>query len=255
MNEGYEHKPSHALNSIESLEKQAVNNILIAKTKDILLNLTQALKDNRRQQNLLNKQYFQLLERQKRIENTLDKVKTLSKSKQKKHYKYFNYIPLSKIYFYSPKKNPFYYMLLDIIISCRKKNKQKFLSKPNYSNYNTEEGNEVSKNNNRFNFTKNNDLMLKSLLSYENENDIDWEGIGASMQRVPLHIFVRNLELSNFYDYKKWTIQEDTILKKSIIYYGPKNWQQISYCLDGKFLFLCLPNSTKIKVITILGDS
>jgi myb proto-oncogene protein len=40
--------------------------------------------------------------------------------------------------------------------------------------------------------------------------------------------------MSDFYTYKKWTENEDQILKKAILYYGPKNWQQISYCLEGR---------------------
>ena len=45
---------------------------------------------------------------------------------------------------------------------------------------------------------------------------------------------MRHLETSSFYKYKKWNKEEDKILRKAILYYGPKNWQQISYCLDGR---------------------
>ena len=51
---------------------------------------------------------------------------------------------------------------------------------------------------------------------------------------TPLLCYIRYLETSSFYKYKKWTKNEDTILRKAILYYGPKNWQQISYCLDGR---------------------
>ena len=51
---------------------------------------------------------------------------------------------------------------------------------------------------------------------------------------TPLICYVRHLETSSFYKYKKWNKEEDKILRKAILYYGPKNWQQISYCLDGR---------------------
>ena len=51
---------------------------------------------------------------------------------------------------------------------------------------------------------------------------------------TPLICYVRHLETSSFYKYKKWNQEEDKILRKAILYYGPKNWQQISYCLDGR---------------------
>ena len=51
---------------------------------------------------------------------------------------------------------------------------------------------------------------------------------------TPLICYVRHLETSSFYKYKKWNKDEDQILKRAILYYGPKNWQQISYCLDGR---------------------
>ncbi len=204
----------------------------IAKTKEILKQMHQTLSLNQLHYANLNKQYYQLFERQKNIEASLEKLKRVSKNKQKKHYKFINYIPLSKIYFYCPKRNPFYYMLLDIIIACRKKNKQKYLTNAK----NNEDLNEVYKSNqNRYHFSKSEDNLLISLLKYENEEYIDWESISTQLKRIPLEVFFRSLELSNFYEYKKWTLQEDTILKKSIIYYGPKNWQQISYCLDGKY--------------------
>ena len=51
---------------------------------------------------------------------------------------------------------------------------------------------------------------------------------------TPLCCYVRYLETTSFYKYKKWNKEEDQILKRAILYYGPKNWQQISYCLDGR---------------------
>ena len=51
---------------------------------------------------------------------------------------------------------------------------------------------------------------------------------------TPLKCYVRYLETGSFYKYKKWTKDEDNVLRRAIIYYGPKNWQQISYCLNGR---------------------
>ena len=51
---------------------------------------------------------------------------------------------------------------------------------------------------------------------------------------TPLCCYVRYLETSSFYKYKKWNKEEDQILRRAILYYGPKNWQQISYCLEGR---------------------
>ena len=217
------------------------NQYFITKTKQIINHLTQTLKENRFHQANLNQKYSQLFERQKKIETTLEKIKKLSKNKQKKHYKYLNYIPLSKIYFYCPKKNPYYYMLLDIIITCRKKNQQKFLTVED-----RDHDQDIcpslypNQNNNRYHFSPTEDYQLSSLFNLEDENDVDWEGVAKNMNKIPMEVFVRSLEMSKFYDYKKWTLQEDTILKKSIIYYGPKNWQQISYCLDGNLIYIKL---------------
>ena len=36
---------------------------------------------------------------------------------------------------------------------------------------------------------------------------------------TPLICYVRYLETSSFYKYKKWTKNEDTILRKAILYY------------------------------------
>ena len=56
----------------------------------------------------------------------------------------------------------------------------------------------------------------------------------SKMIFTPLICYVRYLETTSFYKYKKWNEKEDTILRRAILYYGPKNWQQISYCLDGR---------------------
>jgi len=200
--------------------------LMIQKTKRIISQLKASLTINKVCQNHLIKKYHELTEKQNVIENTLDKIKKLAKAKQKKHVKYVRYIPLSKIYYYSPKKNPFYYMLLDIIIKCKKKQKSS-----NPKNMPVVNNREI----NRYKSSKLDDMKLNNILLYEDQYELNWYNIGLELKKTPLEVFVRYLELSKFYEYKKWTLQEDSILKKSILYYGPKNWQQISYCLDGKF--------------------
>ena len=68
----------------------------------------------------------------------------------------------------------------------------------------------------------------KDKLNKKSSNDT------SLMVFTPLICYVRHLETSSFYKYKKWNQEEDKILRKAILYYGPKNWQQISYCLDGR---------------------
>jgi hypothetical protein len=210
-------------NQIDLLKENKIKQLT-----SVINDLTIILKENRAQQNLLNNHYNDLANREMCIENTLDKIKILMKTKHKKQGKYSNFIPLSKVYFFCAKKNPFYYMLLDIIISCRKKTKQKCLTKNNNKIKNDQESEldvdmdddqadmKSIKSNNRFKFNKNEDGKLNSLLKYES-SDINWENIANKLNRVPLQVFVRYLETSNFYNYKKWTCLEDTILKKSII--------------------------------------
>lgn len=90
----------------------------------------------------------------------------------------------------------------------------------------------INKDQNRFKFQKYEDRYLKD----KDFLEINWKEI-SSLQlpnRSIFELFVRKLELNNFYQYKKWTPSEDFILKKAILYYGSKNWQQISYCLEGR---------------------
>ena len=105
---------------------------------------------------------------------------------------------------------------------------------------------------NRFKFNPNEDEIFKKIILYSGGNCINWYQIACDFNefistivkdsgkepnykpRTPLELFARSLELSDFYLYKKWNSNEDLILKKAILYYGPKNWQQISYCLDGR---------------------
>jgi hypothetical protein len=225
------------------------------------------------------------------LEGTLDKIKRVNRTKQKKHVKYLRYIPLNKVYFYSPKKNHFYYILMDIVVKSRKKHN---LGGANYSNSSVgiyeeedeERGNSQSQSQsmaysyanksttsmrkqstmdysskinkstlkrtiNRYKFKDDEDEILKKLILYSGGDFIDWHQIARDLNdfishvivrgdreklkvRSALECYTRSLEMSDFYTYKKWTNNEDQILKKAILYYGPKNWQQISYCLEGR---------------------
>ncbi len=208
----------------------------IFRMKNIIANLKNSLKINFQIQKLFMQKYERLSKKQLIIEQTIEKIKRIKKSKQKKHIKYLKYTPLNKVYYYCPKKIHYYYILMDLVIKSRKKNKQ-----INNSNFHFSLGgnnSNVSKKNdiNRFKFIKKEDAILKKILLFSiSEDNIDWNEITREIHtKNAFQVFVRSLELSNFYAYKKWNIIEDNILRKAILYYGPKNWQQISYCLDGR---------------------
>ena len=236
-------------NSYENNQIEKKQNIQLLKIKiqSILENLKKAKTLNSHLQSKCLENYRKAENRLNQIEKLLEKVKRLSKSKPKKHIKYSSYIPLDHIYFYTPKKIHIYYNLLEkVLSSCKKgKNEESILPK---------------KNINRFNFTRQEDKTLKNilLLSEDTTSPINWFIISEEMNKflkkeptkkyqnpkknesqnerifTPLLCYIRYLETSSFYKYKKWTKNEDTILRKAILYYGPKNWQQISYCLDGR---------------------
>ncbi len=227
------------------IEKKPNIKLLKIKIITILENLKKAKTLNSQLQLQYLDEYNKAEAKLKHIENLLEKVKRVSKSKPKKHIKYSSYIPLEHIYFYTTKKIHIYYNLLEkVFSSCKKgKNEENILPK---------------KNINRFNFTKQEDKTLINLcLLSDDKNPINWFIISEEMNKfikrektkkskllsnnenserifTPLICYVRYLETSSFYKYKKWTKNEDTILRKAILYYGPKNWQQISYCLDGR---------------------
>ena len=233
--------------SYENNQIEKKPNIKLQKIKiiTILENLKKAKTLNSQLQLQYLDEYNKAEAKLKHIENLLEKVKRVSKSKPKKHIKYSSYIPLEHIYFYTTKKIHIYYNLLEkVFSSCKKgKNEENILPK---------------KNINRFNFTKQEDKTLINLcLLSDDKNPINWFIISEEMNKfikrektkktkllsnnenserifTPLICYVRYLETSSFYKYKKWTKNEDTILRKAILYYGPKNWQQISYCLDGR---------------------
>lgn len=76
-------------------------------------------------------------------------------------------------------------------------------------------------------------IKIKNKSKKESQN-ITKKITKSKMIFTPLICYVRYLETTSFYKYKKWNEKEDTILRRAILYYGPKNWQQISYCLDGR---------------------
>lgn len=264
------------------------NLVLTEKIEKILSNLYKAYELNKANQKNLIKYYEYLTYKQTLIESTLDKIKRVNRTKQKKHVKYLRYIPLNKVYFYSPKKNHFYYILMDIVIKSRKKHS---IGGNNYSNigyYEEDDDDRVNSQSqshsvaysiankstsarrnstldnsskinkstlkrtiNRYKFNEEEDEILKKLILYSGGDFIDWHQIARDHNdfisnvlvrgdkdklkvRSALECYTRSLELSDFYTYKKWTNNEDQILKKAILYYGPKNWQQISYCLEGR---------------------
>jgi len=207
----------------------------ILRVKTILSNLKKSQEVNYQLQKLLMHRYEKLNDKQLTIEKTLEKIKRINKSKQKKHIKYLKYTPLNKVYYYCPKKIHYYYILMDLVIKSRKKNKlinNNFHFSLGGNNSNVSKKKDI----NRFKFTKKEDSILKkNLLFVISEENLDWGEIAKEVQtKNAFQVFVRSLELSNFYAYKKWNTIEDNILRKAILYYGPKNWQQISYCLDGR---------------------
>jgi hypothetical protein len=234
------------------------NTKLIARIKEILSTLHKAKEINKINQiNYIN-HFSRLSEKQNLIELSLEKIKRVTKSKPKKHVKYLRYIPLNKVYYYSPKKTHLYYTLIDTVVNSRKKINDRDTSEIESSSYTIGRSTggkslnvTTKKDLNRFYFTREEDEVLKNLLLHSYGNYVDWykiavefnnflnmihpEGDSIIVRKItPIQCYVRYLETSNFYVYKKWTSNEDSILKKAILYYGPKNWQQISYCLDGR---------------------
>ena len=92
----------------------------------------------------------------------------------------------------------------------------------------SEEKNEININDHK---NKENKKIKKKSKKDKKENKNGEEQIKVF---TPLSCYVRYLETTSFYKYKKWSKEEDQILRRAILYYGPKNWQQISYCLDGR---------------------
>ena len=105
----------------------------------------------------------------------------------------------------------------------------------NIENNNNNEKNEINENNNNDN---NNNENNNNQNSIQEKTHKKISKKNKKLKKIqfftPLICYIRYLETSNFYKYKKWNKEEDQILRRAILYYGPKNWQQISYCLDGR---------------------
>ena len=105
----------------------------------------------------------------------------------------------------------------------------------NIENNNNNEKNEINENNNNDN---NNNENNNNPNSIQEKTHKKISKKNKKLKKIqfftPLICYIRYLETSNFYKYKKWNKEEDQILRRAILYYGPKNWQQISYCLDGR---------------------
>ena len=225
MNSRYEEEiPLHIYNNDVKLNQFEIKKI--EQAKRIINLIKESLIHNKSNQINLQNLKEELTKKQILIEKLLEQIKKINKSKQKKHTKYLSYIPLSKIYYYCQRKIHFYYILLDIVIKFRKKQKLKEKNQSLITN---------NRDLNRFHFSKSEDQILRKFLICESKNEfIDFEELAKVLKKTPLQCFIRNLEISKFYKFKKWNEQEDNILKKAILYYGPKNWQQISYCLEGR---------------------
>ena len=194
----------------------------IQSVKSIIANLNKSLRENQKITSFIKERSKTLNKQQNIIEDNINRIKKLMKPKQKKHVKYNQFIPLSAIYNYSTKKIYRYYQLFEVVSN----------SNFCYSKQSTDTRVQTTTNRliNRYKFTQIEDKYLSN-----DWKDIDWKQIGNyEINRDVIECFVRKLELTGFYQYKKWSITEDMILKKAILYYGPRNWQQISYCLEGR---------------------
>ena len=236
--------PSSLLININNKRNKISKNEILS----IITQLKLSLSINISLQIKCKEKYKQLEDKQSQIETLLDKIKHITKSKPKKHVKYPSYLPLEHLYYYTSKRIHFYYQFLDSVISSSKKNQKDDQQEQQQSLI-------IHKHNtNRYEFTKEEDSLFKSLLlltDNNSSNSFNWFSISEQLNKLirnnsinnnnntpkiftPLKCYVRYLETTSFYKYKKWTHNEDLILKKAILYYGPKNWQQISYCLDGR---------------------
>ena len=230
----------------------------ISKIELLLENLKKAQQINLSMQSDLIDIITESQNKMTKIELMLQKINNIKKSKPKKHMRYPNYIPLDSFYFYTSKRIHLYYHLLEKVFESNKKDLDK---------------DEIKVKMNRYNFTKVYDNILNQIIFINEKNNIiNWYIVSAEMNKIlnnnnnnniivkedeslikkkkkknkeinnnnnitiftPLICYVRYLEISSFYKYKKWNDEEDKILRKAILYYGPKNWQQISYCLDGR---------------------
>ena len=96
--------------------------------------------------------------------------------------------------------------------------------KSNYKNYNY--GNALIKPTLKMQSIKNSKTVRSNInnhkleeISYTNKTKLLSNNENSERIFTPLICYVRYLETSSFYKYKKWTKNEDTILRKAILYY------------------------------------
>ena len=194
----------------------------LTKTKNIVKQLILAQNTNSQLKQNLKELSNQLNLKHELVSDNISRVKKLLKPRQKKHIRYTQFLPLSKIYNFSIKRIHKYFQLLEMVTNSN------YTLKTSDTRINTAFN--TNKQLNRFDFKPIEDKYLQ-----RDFKDIDFKELASSqLRRTILELFVRKLELTGFYQYKKWTPSEDLILKRAILYYGPKNWQQISYCLEGR---------------------
>lgn len=215
----------------------------IERTKLIIEGLRKASAMNESISGQLRNKGVQLNHKREVVEQSINTILRIIKPKQKKHTKYITYTPLANIYNHSIKKVHRYFQLVEIVTApaftqrlfCNDKKSANCNStsgshffQPNANDYRVQT--KVNKQLNRFKFSQKEDRYLQ-----RDWLDINWKEVAhVQLSRSIYECFARKLELSGFYNYKKWTPEEDSILKRAILYYGPKNWQQISYCLEGR---------------------
>jgi hypothetical protein len=255
---GNEYLSEYINKTINTSNKQEQKTLQIKKLEALIEKLKKAKEINLSIQNSMINKIHDSQQKMDKIESLLNKLNSIKKSKPKKHMKYPNYIPLDSFYFYTSKRIHLYYHLLEKVFESNKKDLDK---------------DEIKVKMNRYNFTKVYDNILNQVIFINEKNNIiNWYIVSAEMNKIlnnnsnnniivkedeslikkkkkknkeinnnnnitiftPLICYVRYLEISSFYKYKKWNDEEDKILRKAILYYGPKNWQQISYCLDGR---------------------
>lgn len=220
-----EHEETSSKSPVDSQNSSNKKDIIlkkIEKTKAILWLLENSLKKNDEIIRFIQSHNKSLVVRQNSIEDNIQRIKKLMKSKQKKHVKYNQFLPLCRIYNYSVKRIYRYYQLFEVVNNSTSVSLRSPIDTRIQTPYN--------KQTNRYKFTAVEDKYLLA-----DWKDIDWRTLAKEhLKRDVIECFTRKLELTGFYQYKKWSPSEDLILKKAILYYGPKNWQQISYCLEGR---------------------
>lgn len=168
---------------------------------------------------------FEYIDNQEKVaRKSIESIRNITKAKNKKHVKYQSYLPLNRIYYFTYKKTHFYFDLLDRVATARKSDRSD--NSKNAFSFT------VNSKFNRNKFKTAEDDVVRKMLFSNDFNRISL--ISEKLKRPIIQIFTRQCELSDFYNYRKWTNDEDLALRKALLVYGPKNWQQISYCFEGR---------------------